>query len=214
MKTLIAAPCMDMVHTTFMCSFLDLEKPEGTVYTITRNTLIYTARNTIADQAIDGGYDRVLWLDSDMTFEPDTLLKLSADIDAGCDFVCGLYFSRKQPIRPVFYKNLWWNVSKEGLVDTGCEIFRDYPKDSVFEIAGAGFGCVMTSTELLRKVRDKYGSPFAPLMGMGEDLTFCWRVKQTGGKMFCDSRVKCGHTAFVTVNENTYLHQGLRTNAH
>lgn len=205
MKVLIAAPCMDTVQTLFMCSMIDLEKPEGTVYTVTKNTLIYSARNIIAQNAIKNGFDRVLWFDSDITFAPDTLLRLSVDMDEGRDFVSGLYFARQMPTKPVVYSDLWWNVQKDGWVNTGSKTFDDYPKESVFEVAGTGFGCVMTSTELLRAVCEKYGSPFTPLMGMGEDMAFCWRVKQIGGKMFCDSRVKCGHVGSIVFTEGEFL---------
>lgn len=209
-KTLIAVPCMDMVNTTFMCSLIDLEKPEGTVYTVTKNTLIYSARNMIAINAIRNGFDRVLWLDSDTTFEPDTLLKLSDDMNKGIDYVSGLYFMRQLPTSPVVYSDIWWNVKDDGWVDAGSEICREYPKDQVFEVAGTGFGCVMTSVELLKKMCEKYGAPFTPLMGMGEDVAFCWRVRQMGMKMYCDSRVKVGHTGSITFDENMYLTQGQR----
>ena len=65
--------------------------------------------------------------------------------------------------------------------------------DGLFEIAGSGFGCVMTSVSLLKRMVEKYGAPFTPMMGLGEDLAFCWRVKQNGGKMYCDGRIRCGH---------------------
>ena len=51
----------------------------------------------------------------------------------------------------------------------------------------------MTSVELLKKLVDKYGAPFTPMMGLGEDLSFCLRVTATGSKMYCDSRIMCGH---------------------
>ena len=211
-KTLIAVPCMDMVNTQFMCSFVDLEKPEGTVYTVTKNTLIYSARNIIAQNAIKWGFDRVLWLDSDTTFEPDTLLKLADDMNKGIDYISGLYFMRQFPTSPVVYSDIWWNVKDNGWVDTGKEIYTEYPKDTVFEVAGTGFGCVMTSVDLLKKVCDKYGSPFTPLMGMGEDMAFCWRCGQMGVKMYCDSRIKCGHIGSFTFNEDVYQ-QTLHPNA-
>ena len=203
-QTLIAMPCMDMVHTKFMCCVVDMEKPEGTSFTVTKNTLIYSARNIIAQNAIKNGVDRVLWLDSDVTFAPDTLIRLAEDMDEGRDFVSGLYFSRQLPTRPVVYSDILWNVQNDGWVETGSKTFDDYPKDSVFEVAGTGCGCVMTSTRLLQKVCEKYGSPFTPLMGMGEDMAFCWRVKQIGEKMYCDSRVKCGHLGEVEFCEEMY----------
>ena len=51
---------------------------------------------------------------------------------------------------------------------------------------------------------DKYGSPFYPLMGMGEDTTFCFRAKQDGEKIYCDSRIKAGHVGQYEYTEKDY----------
>ena len=95
MKTLICIPCMDMVHTEFMKSLLAMRRPGETKIVISQSSLIYDARNNMARQAVKGGFDRVMWLDSDMSFEPDLMERLSARLDEGCDFVSGLYFTRK-----------------------------------------------------------------------------------------------------------------------
>jgi hypothetical protein len=41
-------------------------------------------------------------------------------------------------------------------------------------------------------------------MGMGEDTTFCFRVKQDGGKIWCDSRIKAGHIGNYVFEEKDY----------
>lgn len=190
-RTLIAIPCFDMVHTDFMACFAEMERDENTSYTLIKNTLIYNARNMIAQEAIRHGFDRVLWLDSDILFQPNIIKRLSDDMD-GRDFVSGLYYSRSDPSKPVVYSDIWRRVNQDGWVDTGFKHYEDYP-EGVFECAGTGFGCVMTSVELLKKLVDKYGAPFTPMMGLGEDLSFCLRVTATGSKMYCDSRIMCGH---------------------
>ena len=101
MKILIAVPAMDMVHTNFVRSLVGLKIPEGEIhYMIPQATLIYDARNMIAAEAVSGGFDRVLWLDSDMAFDRDLLIRLNARMDEGHDFVTGIYYSRKPPIEP------------------------------------------------------------------------------------------------------------------
>jgi GT2 family glycosyltransferase len=54
-----------------------------------------------------------------------------------------------------------------------------------------------------------YGSPFYPLMGMGEDMTFCFRARQAGFKLYCDSRVKIGHIGQKIYDEDSYILQKL-----
>lgn len=204
MRTFIAIPCMDMVHTAFMKSVIGLDRVGEVRFGIACSSLIYDARNTLAKQAVTEGYDRVLWLDSDMDFDPDLLKRLSEDMDEGRDLVSGLYFKRKAPVKPVIYKELGYYKSEDEITPIAVP-FEDYPRDSLFTIAGCGFGGVLCSTELIQKVGDKFGLPFSPIMGFGEDLSFCSRCTQLGVELWCDSRVKMGHVGLGTITEATYL---------
>lgn len=204
MKYLIAVPSHDMVHANFTRSLMELDKPENTAFTMITNTLIYTARNLIAQNAIKYGFDRVMWFDSDMKFAPDTMIRLAEDLDKGHEFVSGLYFSRQAPIRPIIHKDVKWKVKDDGWIDSSAELYWDYPKDELFEIAACGFGCCITSVRLLKRMCDKYGSPFYPLMGMGEDTTFCFRATQDGKKIWCDSRIKAEHIGLYEYSEKDY----------
>ena len=208
MKTLIAIPCFDMVHADFMDSFVKLQKTPDSAFTMVKNTMIYIARDIIAANAIQAGFERVLWLDSDMVLPADALLKLSADMDQGMHLVSGLYFTRKPPVKPVAYSDLWWKQTENG-IDTGAENLWEY-KEGLNEIAACGFGCCLTSVDLLKRVGDRFGSPFMPIDGMGEDMAFCMRVKELGEKMFVDTSVKCGHVGQETYNETYYIRQGKR----
>lgn len=204
MNVLIAVPCHDYIHADFTRCLMELDKPEGTGFAMITNTLIYSARNLIAQNAIKSGFDYVLWLDADMTFHADTLVRLLEDIK-GRELVTGLYFTRREPLVPTIQKEIHWAIDETGWVDGGATIYRDYPKDQVFEIAGCGFGCVLTSVNLLRRMVEKFGSPFYPLMGMGEDTTFCFRATEDGFKLHCDSRIKCGHIGQKEYTESEYF---------
>lgn len=205
MKTLIAIPCMDKIDALFMSSVLRLRLVEETEFTLAINSLIYDSRNRLAGKAMTEGFDRVLWLDSDMIFPADLLERLTARIDSGCEFVSGLYFSRKVPVEPVIYSDVGFGENNQPARTP----YRDYPRDSIFEVAGAGFGCCMTTTDLLRRAAREDGYPFSPRLGFGEDLSFCLRVAELGVPMFCDSSVKCGHLAHTEVTEETYLRGGV-----
>ena len=202
-RTLIAVPCHDMVHADFTRCLMELDKPAGTGFAMITNTLIYNARNTIAKNAVEAGFDYVLWLDSDMVFPSDTLKRLLEDMD-GRDYVSGLCLSRKKNSAPCIQSDVrWWVEGNEA--KTSMDVFTEYPRDSLFEVAGSGFACVMTSTVLLTKMVELYGAPFYPLMGMGEDTTFCFRARQAGFKLYCDSRVKIGHIGQRIYNEDSYI---------
>ena len=193
MSIMVAVPCMDMTHTDFMIALTGLQHDGDVSFVYTKSSLVYDARNGLASQAIDRGFDRVLWLDSDMMFSPDLLQRLSKDIDAGMDMVCALYTTRRTPIKPAIFSEISVQLNDDGTAKPIAKTYHDYPKDSVFEVEACGFGGVMLKTSLLKEVKDKYGLPFSPILGFGEDISFCMRVKELGKKVYCDSRVKMGH---------------------
>lgn len=204
MKTLICMPCMDMVHTTFLRSLLSLRRVGEVNYALTCSSLIYDARNQLAKRAIDQNYDRVLWLDSDMDFSPDLMEKLSADLDEGREFVSALYFSRKEPRKPIIFEKCGCYYLDTGGTAPIAVYYDEYPKDQIFPIEACGFGGVMMTVDLIKRVQEKYGLPFQPALGFGEDLSFCGRVQQLGVQMFCDSRVKMGHVGLKAYTEDDY----------
>ena len=205
-KTMIAIPCMDMVHSAFMESLLGMRR-EDCMIAIARSSLIYDARNLLAQKAVKEGYDRILWLDSDMMFHGDLFYKLSADLDEGYGFVSGMYFTRKGPVKPVVYYETGYEELNDGSgqYKTYTKSVDDYPKDTIFEIAACGFGGIMMETSIVAEMYKKFGAPFFPISGFGEDLSFCRRCSEMGVKMYCDSRIKLGHVSQYVVDEDMYL---------
>lgn len=206
MKTLIAVPCFDMVHTDFFQSVVNLQKPANTFFTVVKNTLIHVGRNIIARNAVEAGFDRVVWLDSDMRFPADMLFRLSEDMDKGFDLVTGLYFTRIPPIKPNAFTDIWLADETR---NAGAEWLWEYD-EGLNPIKACGFGCCITSTDLFKRVGDKFGKLFQPFDGMGEDMSFCIRADEVGAKMVCDTRIKCDHIGQATYNESFYKAQGGR----
>lgn len=203
MKTLIAMPCMDTVQTAFMSSLLNLRVIGPAEFGITKATLLFNARNMLAERAIRHNCGRILFLDSDMVFQPDLMERLAADMDRGMEFVSALYFRRVEPVQPVIYRELEYKQTDEGVVPTATP-YIEYPRGSIFEVQAAGFGACMISTDLIRRVAEKDGIPFAPVLGFGEDLSFCWRVRSIGAKMYCDSSIRCGHIMQTVADEEMW----------
>ena len=199
MKTLIAIPCGDQIEAAFIECLLDLRPVGETEIKLAKGSLVYDARNQLMDYAIKRGcFDYVLWLDSDMTFEPDLLERLMEDIE-GRQRVTGLCFGRRPPFRPCIYNRL--TVEKEGVgIKPTAENWYDYPRDQIFELEACGFACLLMRMDVLTAM-SVYGIPFYPLAGMGEDLTFCYRAKQIDLKIHCDSRLKIGHLMRMPVDE-------------
>lgn len=195
-KILIAIPCMDMVSARFTQSLATLNKVGECAIAMQVGSLVYESRNNLVSQAIKYEADYVLWLDSDMIFEPDTLIKL---MEHDVDIVSGLYFRRAHPYTPVLFEQL--ELTENGCDYKGCE---DYPSD-IFEVAGCGFGCVLMKTDVLYDIAGKYGAVwFAPIGNIGEDCAFCIRARELGYKIYCDPNVKLGHMGYTPITEGFY----------
>ena len=200
MKTLIAVPCMDQVAAPFAQNLAAMEKKGEVFVSFLIGSLIYESRNTLAKQAIATKADYIMWLDSDMTFAPDTMTRLQQHMEEGKDIVTGLYFRRRPPFTPVLFKTLE-RINEDSAKH---ENYDDYPDNSLFEIGGCGFGCVMTRTSVLEDVFLNYHKCFDPVCSIGEDLAFCLRARELGYKIYCDSTIKCGHVGQLVVDESVY----------
>ena len=207
MKTLIAIPAMQTVPTKFLRCIENLRRLPDTYTTVSECSLIHDARNEFASIAIINGFDRVLWIDSDMVFDNDLLLRLSAHLDNGKRMVCGLFFKRVLPTAPVIYSRQERRTDPVQGEYIKPVIYEDYPTDKPFEVDACGFGAVMTDVALLKAVWDQYGPPFSHYMNLGEDMSFCYRVRQMGQRIWCDPSVTVGHIGQMVYDESVWLTQ-------
>ena len=194
MKTMIAIPAMEQMYSWTAQCLANLRHVGECKTEYIIRMQVDMARNVLAQRAIEGGYDRILWIDSDMTFEPDMMERLSDDLDAGWDMVTGLYFKRTFPLEPVIYSHI---------EEAKAETFWEYPQDQLFPVAGCGFGGVLMKTDILRDLKDP---PFLPFLHLSEDLSFCVRMAAHDRRMACDSRVKLGHMGTIVFSEKLYKH--------
>lgn len=199
MKILIAIPCMDQVPVHFCQSLAQLQKVDDCVLVMKSGSLIYSARNDLATTAIKTEADYVFWLDSDMVFKPDTLVRMMETVrEKKLDILTGLYFRRVPPFSPVLFDRL-------DMIGQVCK-FSEFDKipDDIFEVGGCGFGCVLMNTGVFLDVQSKYGNMFCPIGNNGEDVAFCWRARECGYKIYCDPSILCGHVGYSVV-DNQYF---------
>ena len=190
-RLMIAVPTNDYVHVDFLKSLEGLTEElhrQRVCFKleIVAGTLVYIARNRLAQKAVNEGYTHVLWLDSDMVFNEKTAEDL---MDCGKEMVCGAFVSRREPYGPCIYSSIVQNQI-EKVTEFGIRPFR---------VDGCGFACVLTTTELLQAVMQKYGNCFDPMEHYGEDLAFCMRAKGIGREIWCDPTVRPGHIAHRAV---------------
>lgn len=196
MRLLIGIPTLDYVNVEFMKCLTKLlmklkDQKVDFDLMIESGTLVYLARERIAHRAINEHYTHVLWFDSDMIFNEDILDDL---MFCGKDFVTGIYHARRKGYASCIFKCIEIN---------NIERFETYPTDT-FQIAACGFGCVLTSVEMLSSVCLHYGTCFTPLPSLGEDIAFCKRATDLGFKLWCEPSVVCGHIGHITIYPEDY----------
>ena len=199
MKVFIAVPSMDSVPAFFAQSLALLQRDCDVQIGWEVGSLVYHARNNLARQALKSDADWVLWLDSDMVFAPDTLqrmLKVCKDNDI--DFLTAVCFRRKPPYTPCLFDRL-------EKVDKGASYtaLMSVP-EGLFKVGGCGFAGVLMSSDVLLSVQSKFGRMFDPMDGFGEDVSFCWRARQCGYDIWCDSSIEFGHVGNCIVTRGYF----------
>ena len=178
-KILVGMPTLGNMDIEAVKCLMQLQF-DGSV-DIVSESLVYDARDKIAMDALVSEVDWVMWLDSDIVYDPDIIIKLMAHDK---DMVTGLYYKRTPPYTPCIYK----------LEDERLSVYLDYPEDELFKVEAAGFGCMLMKASVIKAVHEKYGGCFFPVNGIGgEDLSFIKRARECGIEVWCDSSVKCGH---------------------
>ena len=203
-KILIAVPCMDQVPAQFAHSLATLTSygiPDTHISVwFNLGSLVYTSRNEIAKKALLDEADLVMWFDSDMVFNPDTMINMLKLIDEGHDMVTGIYYRRTHPFSPTVFRTMEIDEAKQEAVFDEFETMPDEP----FEVAACGFGCVLMRTEMFVAVFGKFGNMFSPIGNVGEDIAFCWRARQCGYKIIADPSISLGHVGHTIVTKQFY----------
>lgn len=155
-------------------------------------------RNFLARTALDNKIDYMMWLDTDMSFPSDMIIKMLKHFeeDKELEAVTGLYTWKVPPFIPHVYEKL----NKRGKFDVGCA----FPLDRPFKVEGAGFGCIM----IKGSVFDRLEHPYFELrreegsIGYGEDFYFCRNARMN---MICDPGIVCNHYNTNEFNINHYI---------
>ena len=200
MRTLIAVPCTQQVAAGFAYSLAMLKKTDEWALTLMEGSLVYDSRNKLVQAAQKIDADRILWIDSDMTFPPDIMEKLESTIrDYGADIVTAVCYRRTPPYTPVLFNECYrdeYTVEHKELVN--------YPEDKPFEIAACGCGCMLMKTDFLTDMFLQHGLWFDPMLNASEDVAFCVRAREMGKKIMCNPAAQCGHVGTVIINKQFF----------
>lgn len=200
---LIAVPTFENIYPDTFKAIYDLDKAGQEVeFEYVRGYDCATARNKIAQKAIDLKAEYVLMVDNDVVLPKDALANLLEDAKDVC---LGFYAHRDTD-------NIYRGRSCVCKMydENGIKYFN-YPLDSEYtakelsmlkeagqfkvQIHGGGMGCALIKTDVFNRVAYPWYD-WVNYRGRGmlsEDLYFCEGCRKKGIPIFTDTRVACGH---------------------
>jgi hypothetical protein len=159
---------------------------------------IDVARNRIASAALADGYAELMWIDSDMAFEPSSVARLRAH---GLPLVCGLYpakvdrhlTSQLAPeVRRLTFGQGGGLVevlhAATGFLHTRREVYLDIQQQLQLPVCNQRQGQPIVPFFLPLIVPDGVGHWY-----LGEDYAFCERARLCGYRIFADTTIRLQH---------------------
>lgn len=183
-KVLIGVPCLDSIKTKTAFSLFNLKRGGNTELIMKVGADVARNRNQIVEYAIEKGFTHILFIDSDMKFNPDTLERLLENDED----ICGvMYHQRALPLR----YNL---MPMEQDEERGKYEIVDFkvPAD-LFEVKWVGTGIMLIKTEVFKKLQKPYFAFLYEDEYVGEDVYFCRKARDAGYKIFVDATVQNRH---------------------
>jgi GT2 family glycosyltransferase len=161
-----------------------------------QNSLVYQARESITEAFLNSKeHDALVMIDSDMTFHHQAIDRLA---NFNVPFITAKAFKRVPPYQPCFYTKVDLDANGKPQLQVPIQ----YPTNSLLEIEGSGMACAFIKREVFSKIKGPY---FEPMPGLGEDLTFCYKLKEAGIKMYCDTGMQFGHVGLTEFGEEHFI---------
>lgn len=189
---MIAVPSHDMVSARFAVDLAQLyalsvaNLPGAVDLNTVIGTYVHTARERLASDALAIGASHVLWIDADMRFPRDTLLRLLArNLPA-----VGINYSTRETPGTFTAKHL------------GARVITGPDAHGLEEVSGMGFGLLLMRTAVLSDTLTRGGAPlfrYDWIAGHeeseGEDYSFCRRARDFGHRFYVDHDLskECAH---------------------
>ena len=189
-KILIAVPTFENISPDTFKSIYGLTRPQDTIiqFDYIKGYDCARARNLIAKEAIEYGFDYVLMVDSDITLPSDTLIKM---LDQPVDVCLGCY-PRKNTIDEIVEL---FKLNQKDYVTTFKAEEIDSFKGRV-EVKGGGFGCAFIKVDVFNKLKYPWFKYVEYDNGdiLSEDNYFCSTLADKKIKIYAHTDIRCGHT--------------------
>lgn len=195
-RVAVCIPCGDQVMSLWAFDYARMmghtirHRPEiNMVELFTRGSLVPKQREMLAFDALETGYTHLLWLDTDMLFPPDTLLRL---LDRHHRIVGANYVERRPPYVPNAFPNLQ---------TPNVRLFTEPEDTGLVEVEALGFGCILIEADVFRHLpRPWFAAAWVAQIQefMGEDVYFCNKAREHGERVWLDHDLsqQIGHIGY------------------
>lgn len=205
MKILIAVPTFENIYPDTFKSIYDLDVMDHDVlFEYVRGYDCATARNRIAQMALDKKTDYVLMVDNDVVLPKDTLVNL---LENPVDVCLGYYAHRDSDNRYRGRSCVCKLYDENGNKHFNYPLESEYTADELKElkdsgqfrvrIHGGGMGCAFIKTDVFNRINYpwydwvNYANEHRGMLS--EDLYFCEGCRKNSIPIYTDTRVNCGH---------------------
>lgn len=181
----------------------------GGVISMLSSPRIASTRNQIIRQFLGSNAKYLLFIDADMTFEPDTVERMVATMrEHKLTMLGGLAFVLSRQTRMLSpTMNILTNADP-----IRTEPVMDYPANAVCRVDTTGAACLMLDRVCLEDVyKMNADSPFPwfaetvnGVEEIGEDVTFCIRAMNAGHELYVHTGIKFGHMKTQPLTEEDY----------
>ena len=187
MKLTIGIITTGTIKTRTMASVVKFVKTRPDInFVIWEGCNVHQSRTNIVREAIKNGSTHLLFIDSDMVFEPEAVEKI---IQYDKDIVGVSYNMRKLPLTSTI------KIHDEN----GVQSFT--PTKDLFECYAVATGFMLIKMSVFEKIKtpwfafefDENGD-----MKVGSDVWFCKQAREAGFKIWCDPTTKVGHIGDFT----------------
>lgn len=182
-KVLIAMPCLDSIKSKTAYSLFNLRRNDDWRLVMQNGCDIAHNRNQLVDIAINEDYTHILFIDSDMQFNPDTLDKM---LEHNTDIIGLLCHQRKLPPVAVFMPLEQEGNTKDEVVDFVL------PKE-LFEVLWVGTGILLIKVDVFKKLEKPFFEFGYDGRRIGEDVYFCRKAREAGFKIMVDPTLATRH---------------------
>ena len=178
-------------YTMFSICLTLLRHPPNTRIDWGISTDIAGARNSLVQRSLEAGSEWILFLDDDMVFPDDLLLKMLAHEK---DIVSALYMRRAGDHSPLAFSHR----NEEGLYEA--VDLTQLPGEGLLKVHATGAGGLLIRSEVFRAISAEpnwfeHGRVKDRDWNAAEDIIFCEKANEAGFDVYLDLGAPIGHMA-------------------